>query len=53
MPNAWNAGQQTAAAYAPYEATIGIVPLPVVEDYGPRIERGEVGTQPEGKNRPW
>ena len=38
----------TADAYAPYEATIGIVPLPVVEDYGPRIERGEVWLLGEG-----
>jgi ribosomal protein S18 acetylase RimI-like enzyme len=32
----------SSEAYLPYEAAIGIVPIPAVEDYGPRIERGEV-----------
>lgn len=32
----------TEAAYAPYTAEFGYPPLPVTEDYGPRIERGEV-----------
>src|SRR4029079_1755885 len=29
-------------SYRPYEAAIGILPGPAVEDYRPRIERGEV-----------
>ena len=32
----------TADAYLPYEATIGIVPLPALADYRARIVRGEV-----------
>ena len=32
----------SADAFLPYETTLGIVPLPVHEDYGPRIARGEV-----------
>lgn len=32
----------SADAYLPYEASIGFVPIPAVEDYGPRIERGDV-----------
>jgi ribosomal protein S18 acetylase RimI-like enzyme len=36
----------TADAYLPYEATIGIVPLPVREDYRLRIPRGEVWVLP-------
>lgn len=32
----------TAAAYAPYTALLGAPPIPVTEDYAPRIERGEV-----------
>src|ERR1700681_1858837 len=32
----------SSEAYLPYEAEIGIVPIPAVEDYGPRINRGEV-----------
>lgn len=32
----------SADAYLPYEASIGFVPFPAIEDYGPRIERGEV-----------
>jgi ribosomal protein S18 acetylase RimI-like enzyme len=32
----------TADAYLPYEATIGVVPIPALEDYRPRIARGEV-----------
>ncbi|MEI8701123.1 GNAT family N-acetyltransferase [Mesorhizobium sp. ISC15] len=30
------------AAYAPYTALLGAPPIPVTEDYAPRIERGEV-----------
>lgn len=32
----------TTAAYAPYTALFGAPPIPVTEDYAPRIERGEV-----------
>lgn len=32
----------TEAAYEPYRALLGGPPLPVTEDYGPRILRGEV-----------
>lgn len=32
----------TAAAYAPYTSLFGAPPIPVTEDYTPRIERGEV-----------
>ncbi|MGO4621263.1 GNAT family N-acetyltransferase [Ensifer sp. 2YAB10] len=32
----------TAAAYEPYKALLGGPPLPVTEDYAPRILRGEV-----------
>lgn len=32
----------TEAAYAPYTALFGAPPMPVTEDYAPRIERGEV-----------
>ena len=32
----------TAAAYAPYTALLGAPPIPVTEDYAPRIARGEV-----------
>lgn len=32
----------TAAAYAPYTAMLGSPPLPVTENYAPRIEAGEV-----------
>ncbi|WP_173421019.1 GNAT family N-acetyltransferase [Ensifer adhaerens] len=32
----------TFAAYAPYTELLGGPPLPVTEDYGPRIEREEV-----------
>jgi ribosomal protein S18 acetylase RimI-like enzyme len=32
----------TEAAYAQYEALLGFLPTPVVEDYAPRIARGEV-----------
>ncbi|RUV74331.1 MAG: GNAT family N-acetyltransferase [Mesorhizobium sp.] len=34
--------QLTTAAYAPYTALLGAPPIPVTEDYAPRIERGEV-----------
>lgn len=32
----------TEAAYAPYNAILDAPPIPVTEDYAPRIERGEV-----------
>jgi ribosomal protein S18 acetylase RimI-like enzyme len=32
----------TKSAYAPYTALLGAPPIPVTEDYAPRIERGEV-----------
>lgn len=32
----------TTDAYAPYTALLGAPPIPVTEDYAPRIERGEV-----------
>ena len=32
----------TAAAYRPYTELFGAPPMPVTEDYAPRIERGEV-----------
>jgi ribosomal protein S18 acetylase RimI-like enzyme len=32
----------TEAAYAPYTALFGTPPIPVTEDYAPRIARGEV-----------
>lgn len=32
----------TTAAYQPYTDLFGTPPIPVTEDYGPRIERGEV-----------
>ncbi|MDX8436454.1 N-acetyltransferase [Mesorhizobium abyssinicae] len=32
----------TTAAYAPYTALLGAPPMPVTEDYAPRIGRGEV-----------
>ncbi|MDK4735750.1 GNAT family N-acetyltransferase [Rhizobium sp. CNPSo 3490] len=32
----------TAAAYKPYTERLGAPPIPVTEDYAPRIERGEV-----------
>ncbi len=32
----------TERAYAPYEAVLGGKPLPMTEDYGPRVARGEV-----------
>ncbi|RWM26591.1 N-acetyltransferase [Mesorhizobium sp.] len=38
----------TAAAYAPYTALLGAPPIPVTEDYAPRIERGEVWLLEEG-----
>jgi ribosomal protein S18 acetylase RimI-like enzyme len=43
----------TDAAYAPYTAVFDTPPIPVTEDYVPRIERGEVwllekGEQPAG-----
>ncbi|GLQ77134.1 N-acetyltransferase [Mesorhizobium huakuii] len=43
----------TAAAYAPYSAILDAPPIPVTEDYAPRIARGEVwllesGSEPAG-----
>ncbi|WP_429130802.1 GNAT family N-acetyltransferase [Ensifer sp. 4252] len=38
----------TAAAYAPYTALLGGPPLPVTEDYVPRIAREEVWLRDEG-----
>jgi ribosomal protein S18 acetylase RimI-like enzyme len=38
----------SADAFLPYEATIGIVPGPAVEDYRPRIARGEVWLLEDG-----
>ena len=32
----------TTAAYAPYTALFGSPPIPVTEDYAPRIDRGEI-----------
>ena len=32
----------TEQAYAPYTALLGAPPIPVTENYGPRIENGEV-----------
>ena len=32
----------TVAAYQPYTDAFGYPPIPVTEDYGPRVERGEV-----------
>ena len=32
----------TTAAYAPYTALFGAPPIPVTEDYAPRIDRGEI-----------
>ncbi|AZO75301.1 MAG: GNAT family N-acetyltransferase [Mesorhizobium sp.] len=32
----------TTEAYAPYTALLGAPPIPVTEDYAPRIERGEI-----------
>ena len=38
----------TTAAYAPYTALLGAAPIPVTENYGPRIERGEIWLLEEG-----
>jgi ribosomal protein S18 acetylase RimI-like enzyme len=38
----------TTAAYAPYTALFGAPPIPVTEDYAPRIGRGEVWLLEEG-----
>ncbi|CDX38830.1 GCN5-like N-acetyltransferase [Mesorhizobium plurifarium] len=38
----------TQVAYHPYTATLGGPPIPVTEDYTPRIERGEVWLLEEG-----
>ncbi|TPI68088.1 GNAT family N-acetyltransferase [Mesorhizobium sp. B3-1-3] len=38
----------TAEAYAPYTSIFGGPPVPVTEDYAPRIERGEIWLLEEG-----
>ncbi|WP_156667111.1 GNAT family N-acetyltransferase [Rhizobium bangladeshense] len=38
----------TAAAYRPYTELFGAPPIPVTEDYGPRIQRGEVWLREAG-----
>ncbi|MDX8477842.1 GNAT family N-acetyltransferase [Mesorhizobium sp. VK24D] len=38
----------TTPAYAPYTALFGAPPIPVTEDYAPRIERGEIWLLEEG-----
>ncbi|OHV88311.1 GNAT family N-acetyltransferase [Mesorhizobium sp. ORS 3428] len=38
----------TTEAYAPYTALFGAPPIPVTEDYAPRIERGEIWLLEEG-----
>ncbi len=38
----------TTAAYAPYTALFGAPPIPVTEDYAPRIERGEIWLLEDG-----
>ncbi len=38
----------TAAAYAPYAALLGGPPLPVTEDYEPRIARDEIWLRDDG-----
>lgn len=38
----------TAAAYAPYTDLLGGPPLPVTEDYGPRITREQVWIRDDG-----
>jgi len=38
----------TTEAYAPYTAAFGTPPIPVTEDYAPRIERGEAWVMEEG-----
>ncbi len=38
----------TAAAYAPHTALLGGPPLPVIEDYEPRIARDEVWLRDDG-----
>jgi hypothetical protein len=38
----------TNAAYAPWTPLLGAPPVPVTEDYVPRIERGEVWLLEEG-----
>jgi ribosomal protein S18 acetylase RimI-like enzyme len=41
----------TAAAYEPYTALFGAPPIPVTEDYAPRIARGEVWILESGGER--
>lgn len=38
----------TTQAYAPYTAAFGTPPIPVTEDYAPRIERGEAWLLEDG-----
>lgn len=40
----------TTEAYAPYTAIFDAPPIPVTEDYGPRIGRGEVWLLQEGSD---
>ncbi|TPN88209.1 GNAT family N-acetyltransferase [Mesorhizobium sp. CU2] len=40
----------TTDAYAPYTALFGAPPIPVTEDYVPRIERGEVWLLEDGSD---
>ncbi|WP_217574641.1 GNAT family N-acetyltransferase [Mesorhizobium sp. GbtcB19] len=40
----------TTQAYAPYTALFGAPPIPVTEDYAPRIERGEVWLLEDGSD---
>ncbi|AZO12782.1 MULTISPECIES: GNAT family N-acetyltransferase [unclassified Mesorhizobium] len=40
----------TTQAYAPYTALLGAPPIPVTEDYAPRIERGEIWLLEEGSH---
>jgi GNAT superfamily N-acetyltransferase len=39
----------TRRAYAPYEALLGITPMPMTEDYAPRIADDEVWLLEDGK----
>ncbi|TIR63070.1 MAG: GNAT family N-acetyltransferase, partial [Mesorhizobium sp.] len=40
----------TTDAYAPYTALFGAPPIPVTEDYAPRIARGEVWLLEDGSD---
>lgn len=41
----------TRSAYAPYVSELGAEPLPMRDDYAPRIARGEVWLLEEGEDR--